>query len=88
MVTFNQIPPLQHAKPIFFDVQLGDLIFTENREERFHDLTTYREGSTLFVEFPGMKFTKEFPDHDEEVDVFLHACWELIDEVLPRLSKK
>lgn len=87
-ITFNQIPPAHRAAPLYFDVEQGDLVFTENREERFHDLTVSREGSTLIVYFPGMKFTKEFADHDEPVDIFLHACYELIDEVLPRLSKK
>ena len=73
--TFNQVPPIHQASPVFFTCELGDIMFTS--EETVETVKVYRSQANLHMTFKNVEFCIEIADNDTEIDNLLFAFWEM-----------
>lgn len=76
--TFNQIPPIDKAEAIWFEpTAAGGMMFFSDPVPVL-EMTVCRRGSLLVVtNDQGEEFTKEYPDHDTDVEDFLKERHEI-----------
>jgi len=91
-LTFNQIPPINTFvpngfQPVYYQIEDGDLMFSDIPDDDDHMVCVWREEHKLHLSRGDISMQVSVPDNDQDIEINLHAFWEMLEEALPRLSK-